>query len=73
MQQYEGGRERTKKLKAISVVVPAVLLLLAYLFDSEENMDRNNPEIENGILNVSRHSFSCSMRFQNRVCTPSCW
>ncbi len=33
--------------------VPLVLVVIAYLFDSDENMDSR---VDNGILNVARHS-----------------
>jgi hypothetical protein len=41
-----------------------VILVLAYLFDSEANM---SSEVENGVLNVARHSFQCSMRFASML------
>jgi hypothetical protein len=34
-------------------VAPTVLVALAYLFDSDENMESN---VGNGVLNVARHS-----------------
>ncbi len=35
---------------------PLALVVLAYLFDSDENMDS---KVDNGILNVARHSCNC--------------
>ncbi len=35
------------------VVVPAVIVVLAYVFDSKENMESI---VNNGVLNVARHS-----------------
>jgi hypothetical protein len=44
-------------LNVAGTVLPVVLLLLAYLFESDDyDVD------ENGVLNVARHAFSCSMR-----------
>jgi hypothetical protein len=67
MKNFGGVDQRKRVLKWVSIVLPTVLLLLAYFFDSEANMAYDDPDIENGILNVARHSFSCSMRFQNSV------
>ena len=41
------------------VVFPLVLVVLAYVFDSDENMDSG---VDNGILNVARHSCECFFR-----------
>jgi hypothetical protein len=46
----------------LCVAVPALILILAYIFDGPENM---KSEAENGVLNVARTAFSCSMRFSN--------
>lgn len=62
--KYKHGKSGTPFLKVASVVVPTMLLILAYGFDSVENADYFDPDIENGTLNVARHSFSCSMRFE---------
>jgi hypothetical protein len=35
------------------VVVPAVIVALAYIFDSDDNMELN---VGNGVLNVARHA-----------------
>jgi hypothetical protein len=37
----------------LCAVVPAVIVALAYVFDSEKNMESN---VSNGVLNVARHS-----------------
>jgi hypothetical protein len=34
-----------------------VLTVMAYWFDTDDL------DVDNGVLNVSRHAFSCSMRF----------
>jgi hypothetical protein len=65
--KYKHGKSGTPFLKVASVVVPTMLLILAYGFDSVENADYFDPDIENGTLNVARHSFSCSMRFETLV------
>jgi hypothetical protein len=61
--------DRSNNLKETSpiadklcVAVPALILILAYIFDGAENM---TSEAENGVLNVARTAFSCSMRFSN--------
>ena len=64
---YDGANQRKKMLKRGSVALPVVLLILAYVLDSEDNMKYEDLNIENAVLNVSRHAFSCSMRFQNGV------
>ena len=35
------------------IIVPVVIVVLAYVFDSKENMESN---VGNGVLNVARHS-----------------
>ena len=55
---YDVKREQT--VDRLCVVVPVVLLVVAFAMEGSENMDE---DIENGLLNVTRHSFKCSMRF----------
>ncbi len=40
-------------------VFPLALVVLAYVFDSDEHMDSS---VESGVLNVARHSCKCSFR-----------
>jgi hypothetical protein len=48
----------------LCIIVPAAIMMLAYFFDDKTNM---NPDVENGVLNVARHSFKCSMRFSSTL------
>jgi len=52
-------KKQLKIIDAISVLIPLLLMILGYMLDTD------NTEVTNGILNVSRHAFSCSMRFPN--------
>jgi hypothetical protein len=56
-------------VKFVSVVLPCVLVTVAYCVDSDKNM---STDVENGILNVSRHAFSCSMRFSSMAVEWAC-
>jgi len=58
------GRRKEGIVNVGCVVVPIVITILAYVFEDEENMASN---VENGLLNVARHSFQCSMRFPRMV------
>jgi hypothetical protein len=57
---------QVQMLDRACLLVPFVLLVIAYLFDSE---DFDN---DNGELNVVRHAFSCSMRFPTMVHEWAC-
>jgi hypothetical protein len=55
--------QRKRVLTLCSTATPSILLTLAYVFDSKDSMEQRG--VPNGILNVARHSFSCSMRFSD--------
>jgi hypothetical protein len=54
---------RKRVLALCSTATPSCRLTLGYGFDSNDNMEQRG--VPNGILNVARHSFSCSMRFSD--------
>jgi hypothetical protein len=47
------ANSRQRLIDKFCVVIPAVIVALAYAFDSEKNMGSN---VGNGVLNVARHS-----------------
>jgi len=57
LKQTPGHKEKQAILNGVSVAIPVVLVGAAYILDTDD------PEVENAILNISRHTFNCSIRF----------
>jgi len=53
---------RKKNLYRIANFIPLVLMIIAYIFDSDDYANDDN-----GVLNLARHAFNCSMRFPNML------
>jgi len=59
----KGGNSKNKAAQVVGVGYPVLLVTLAYFFDDVEH---NNSSLHsNGLLNLARHNFSCSMRFSD--------
>jgi hypothetical protein len=57
------GNSKSKAAQVAGVGYPVLLVSLAYVFDDVEH---NNSSLHsNGLLNLARHNFSCSMRFSD--------
>ena len=55
----QGVKAQRKVFTMMVLGMPFVLMVAAYLMDSEMNMSKQGGV---GILNTARHAFSCSMR-----------
>ena len=53
LKRTPGHAERQKLLNALSVALPVVLVVVAYILDTGDR------DVANGVLNVSRHAFNC--------------
>ena len=56
---HNKGFSENNVLNVLSTVVPILLMMLAYTFDTA-SLDNLNSQ-----LNIARHAFSCAMRFED--------